>query len=249
MNTNSNSLYKKYLNYESETSRAPYQPELGFYDAIRNGDIKKVQLHCSEPFAEKTGLGILSYNALQNIKYHFAITVALITRYCIDGGMDFSIAYSISDYYILSADQARTLDEISRLHRVMCMDYAKKMQDISKHNMYSKHISDCIDYINDNLNTRITVSSLAAYINISSSYLSRLFKQEVSMSVSEYIQHKKLEVAKNMLQYSEYSISEISTYLAYPSHSYFTEVFRKSTKMTPMSYRTAHYQKFVPGSD
>lgn len=40
----------------------------------------------------KKGLGILSDSPLQNLKYHFAITAALLARYCIEGGMEVSEA-------------------------------------------------------------------------------------------------------------------------------------------------------------
>ena len=63
------------------------------------------------------------------------------------------------------------------------------------------------------------------------------------MSISDYIQSKKLETSQNMLRYSDYSISEIAAILAYPSHSYFTEVFRKETGLTPSQYRDVHFRK------
>ena len=40
-------------------------------------------------------MGVLSKNALTNLKYHFVITVALVTRYCIEGGMETEQAYRL----------------------------------------------------------------------------------------------------------------------------------------------------------
>lgn len=235
-------LYKKFINRENDTIRAAYLPELEFYNAIKTGDIKKVRSLCKETLPEKKGLGILSNNPLQNLKYHFTVATALITRYCIEGGMDFNAAYTLSDYYILSADECSSIRELSTLHLTMCMDYTKRMQNLKKQSVCSKPIAECIDYIYEHLHTRITVQTLADHVNLSASYLSRLFKKEMAVSVSDYIQLKKMEVAKSMLQYSDYSISAISEILAFPSQSYFTEVFRKHTNTTPLNYRTNHYR-------
>ncbi len=240
---NNPQLYQEFLHREQEEVRAPYRPELDFYSAIKNGDMERVMYVCKEPFDQKEGLGMLSENALQNIKYHFVITAAMITRYCIEGGMDFGAAYNLSDYYIMKADKCVTKREISDLHAKMCKDYTKKMQLQKKQKIFSRHVSECVDYIYDHLHTRITVSVLADYVQLSESYLSRIFKQEMGMSISEYIQFKKLETAKRMLSYSDYSVAEIATILAFPSHSYFSEVFHKSEGMTPLKYRAIYYRR------
>ena len=83
---------------------------------------------------------------------------------------------------------------------------------------------------------RITLESLAGEVSLSPGYLSRLFKKEMGMSVSQYISMQKIETAKNMLRYSDYSPAQIASILGYPSQSYFTECFRKATSVTPKRF-------------
>jgi AraC family transcriptional regulator len=64
----------------------------------------------------------------------------------------------------------------------------------------------------------------------------------MGISVSSYIQSKKIETAQNMLCHSDYAISVISTTLAFPSQSYFTSVFREKTGKTPTQYRAEHFR-------
>ena len=167
----------------------------------------------------------------------------MIARYCIEGGIDFSLAYTLSDYYILAGDNCKSIEELSTLHSSMIIDYTNRMNSLHHTKLYSKHISDSIDYIYNHLHTRITVATLADHIGLSPAYLSRLFKEETDMSISEYIRRKKLETAKSMLAYSDYSLSNISSILAFPSHSYFTETFRKAFKLTPSEYRSKNYKR------
>lgn len=175
------------------------------------GEIAKVRELCPDDLSTKEGLGILSNNPLQSLKYHVVIGISVITRYCIDGGMDYHAAYTLSDYYIQLADKCTSMDELSKIHKTMCLDYTTRMQKLrSRIQPYSKPISACIDYIYDNLHTRITLTNLATHVDLSPAYLSRLFKQETSMPISRYIQCKKIEVAKRMLEHSDYSIATIA---------------------------------------
>ena len=123
------------------------------------------------------------------------------------------------------------------------------MKALRKQKVCSKHIADCLDYIYDHLHTRITIEDLAAHVSLNPSYLSRLFKKEIGTPISNYIQAKKIETAKNMLVYSEHSLSEIASTLAFPTQSYFTEVFRKKTGITPNEYRARHFRNTEIGKN
>ena len=235
-------LYQQYVRRELETFRAPYDPEPEFYSYVSQGNTEKVKELCREPFQEKRGLGILSDSPLQNLKYHFAITAALLARYCIEGGMEVSEAYDLSDYYIHKADCMKSTEAVSGLHPVMCLDYAAHMEKLHREKACSRPIASCLEYIYDHLHTRITVPVLAAHVGLSPSYLSRLFAQEMGRNISVYIQDKKIETARNMLCYSDHAISVISSTLAFPSQSYFTALFRKKTGKTPGQYRAEHFR-------
>ena len=217
-------VYREFVQRENNLLRAPYNPEVSFYTAIKEGDVAKVEQLCQESLLDKEGLGTLSDHYLQNIKYHYVITTAIIARYCIEGGMELSNAYSLSDFYIQKADRCK-------------MDYAKRMRNLRKSKISSLHIAVCLDYIYDHLHTHITAEQLAKLTGLNISYLSRLFKKETGQTISNYIRDKKIETAKNMLLYSDFSPSEIASILAFPSQSYFTEVFRKTTGVTPRKYQ------------
>lgn len=232
-------VYRNYLTQEEGFLHAPYDPEMEFYSAIRQGDEAKVEklFAESEPLHEKKGLGRLSADPLRNMKYHFTITAAIVARTCIEGGMDLAAAYGLSDFYILKMDGENDIGNISQLHQMMCLDYAKRMKLLSQRRIHAKPVVKSITYIRENLHTKITVEDLAAAAGCSASYLAHLFRQETGYSVQRYIQMQKIETAKNMLRYSEFSISEIAATLSFPSQSYFTEVFRRNTGVSPGKYR------------
>lgn len=236
-----NIFYKDFLEKEKNFIRAPYNPEMEFYSAIKEGNEEEVRMLLNrERFMDKPGFGTLSGNALTDIKYHFVITAALAARHCIEGGMELSKAYTLSDYYIQKADACTKLHEVSDLHSIMCLDYTVKMKAYSKRKICSLHIANCLDFIYDNLHKRITVDMLSAEVGLNQSYLSRLFKKEVGCSISDYIMDKKMEAAQNMLMYSNLSLQKIAVQLAFPSQSYFAEVFIKKMGISPRKYRAEY---------
>ncbi len=249
LNTEKELSYKEFIMRENEAYHAPYSPEFEFYIAVKSGDVDKVAQLCKNEFSDKAGLGKLSENPLQNLKYHFVVTIALVSRYCIEGGMEHETAYILSDLYIQKVDICTTTQQISQLHSAMSADYAERMKKIRKSQIFSKQIIRCVDYIYNNLHKRIFISDLAQYTGLNSSYLSKLFKKETGMTVTEYIQNKKIETAKNMLKYSKYLTSQIATILAFPNQSYFVEVFKKKVGMTPKKYQDMYFREIGIGTE
>ena len=185
--------------------------ELDFYSAIANGEIELVQENCNEQaFTNPEGMGVLSTDALRNIRYHYVVTVALITRFCVHEGLEQEKAYNLSDFYILEMDKCKTIEQISKLHDVMCLDFCKHMHEIKNGQVLSKQVVLCLDYIYSHTHYRITIREVAEYLRLSESYLSRLFKKEMGISFSQYILNLKIDKAKNLLRFSEYSIGEIT---------------------------------------
>ena len=88
---------------ENDFSHLPYDDELSFYNAVKRGDlelVKKTMLPLSNQ-----RLGRLSDNGLRNMQYHLIITIAFITRFCIEGGVDPELAYTLSDLNIQRIDK------------------------------------------------------------------------------------------------------------------------------------------------
>ena len=153
--------------------------------------------------------------------------IPLMTRFAIEGGLDSESAYNTSDLYIYNMNKCLSVDEVLDLHFEMVSYFTKYMQNLKKENIISKHVSRCLDYIDQHLHEKILLDHLASHVELNTSYLSVLLKKETGHSVSDYILKRRLEVAENMLRNSDYSCSEISSFLAFNSQSHFTEAFRK----------------------
>jgi AraC-like DNA-binding protein len=230
----------EFYNREYSLSHIPYDKEMAFYQSIRNGDMEEMHRLFTPLCVE--GFGKLSDNSLRNLKYHLIITIAFITRYCIEGGLEMENAYNLSDIYIRKIDTCNSEEELHDIHRELCESYVKRMQKCRPAARYSKPIQLAIDYIYDNLHEKILISDIAEVTKLSESYISRLFHKETGMSISTYIINKRIDAAKNLLMYTDYSTSEISNFLNFSSESHFISTFKRVTEFTPKKFRLYNFR-------
>lgn len=223
---------------ENEEKHPPYEQEMEFYHLISEGKLEELKkLRVGKPASDDKVRGVLSENPLRNSQYHFVVMISMITRKCIEAGLESDVAYEMSDIYISRADGAKTREEVNQIREEAIYGFTRTMSNLKKKAIYSKQIVLCLDYISENLHNNISVSELAEYVKLNETYLSKLFKKEMGISISEYIRIKKIEEAKGLLKYSDKTSIEIATDLGFSSHSYFISVFKKTVGMTPREYR------------
>lgn len=235
---------------EASKYRVSYDQEISFYDMVSHGELDKLQYYLDNLNATVTKkAGVLSDSDVSNRKYHTIIMTALISRFCIEAGMDISVSYALSDIFIRKLDKLTSVKAINEMSDYIAMTYCRKMCDIVKKEVVSRHIVLAIDYIRSHIQDNLTVESVAAALSLNSSYLSKLFKQEMGMTISRYIREQKIQIAQNMLRHLDESSLNIANYLGFSSQSHFIQVFKKSTGMTPEEYRkTFYHQSWMKGN-
>lgn len=92
-------------------------------------------------------------------------------------------------------------------------------------------------YIDEHIGEDLSLARLANVIHFNPSYLSRLFKQESGINLSEYIDEARIEKAKELLKQDEIKIAEVGVRIGYETPHSFTRFFKKSIGFTPMEYR------------
>lgn len=231
--------YMAYLDRENNTRHHYFDEEMKQYRLMQAGDPGAVEESAAMMRRMQEQLR-LSRDPLLNVKYLFVANITIATRFAIEGGMDSETAYNSSDLYISGLERCRTPEEVLELHREMFGYFTRHMTSIKKDRVYSRPVIQCMDYIDLHLHMPVRLAELADYVKLNASYLSVLFKKETGSSVSEYILNRRLDTAKNMLLYSEYSASQISEILTFSSQSHFIRAFKKREGMTPREYRLLH---------
>lgn len=92
-------------------------------------------------------------------------------------------------------------------------------------------------YIQENFNKSITLEEVSEVVGFAPTYLSNLFKKETGSTFLEYVQFKRMEVAKHLLRTTNLSVAVIGEKVGYGDVRYFTRTFMKNSGLKPNEYR------------
>ena len=83
----------------------------------------------------------------------------------------------------------------------------------------------------------LSVESICKELHVSSSYFSKIFKQETETTFLNYLISRRMEEAKMLLKMTDYKSHVIGTMVGYPEPNYFSYVFKKHCGISPVKYR------------
>lgn len=182
-------------------------------------------------------IGVTGNNAIRQLKNNIIIITTLCTRAAIDGGLEYDTAYELSDHFIQLTEQTDNPDILYELLSKIAYTFAEKVSQAQTPTSADGRLQKAILYIKQNTNQHITVGDVARYVGFSKSYFSTYFKENLGFSVRDFILRCKLEEGRRLLQFTNKSISTISTFLCFSSQSHFQTAFKKQFGMTPNEYR------------
>lgn len=98
-------------------------------------------------------------------------------------------------------------------------------------------IRKSIEYMNKNLNQKLSLNQISKEAGYSPTYFTTLFKKETNYAPLTYFSHLKIVKACEFLDYTQIKVKEISFTLGYTDPYYFTKDFKKKMGMSPRQYR------------
>ncbi|BCN32472.1 response regulator transcription factor [Anaeromicropila herbilytica] len=103
---------------------------------------------------------------------------------------------------------------------------------------YQSLLINAKEYINQYYsNEDISLQKVANHVNISPSYFSTIFSQQVGQKFIDYLTDIRMKKAKELLSSSSMKISEIGYAVGYNDPHYFSFIFKKAENVTPKEYR------------
>lgn len=96
-----------------------------------------------------------------------------------------------------------------------------------------------IAHIHDHLDQNLSLSEIAATLQMSPHYFASLFKQSTGQTPHQYVLRCRIEKAKQLLAQRKLAIADISQQVGFQNQSHFTTVFHKYVKTTPNAYRNS----------
>lgn len=150
-----------------------------------------------------------------------------------------TVEISLKDF-LDNLDKLETLEEVKiwfmELYLNCVSQFNKKKLDRVKNT-----VKTVLNYIETNYNDpSLSPESIADYVNISSNYLRTIFKNTVDKSLSNHISEVRFNKAKELLETTDLTASEISTDVGFSNTNYFYTAFKKNYGISPNQYRNMH---------
>ncbi|HHD2753187.1 TPA: AraC family ligand binding domain-containing protein [Clostridium perfringens] len=105
------------------------------------------------------------------------------------------------------------------------------------------YIQDALNFINSNYMNNITVQEIADYVNLSRSYLYKMFIKNLGISPQKYLINLRMYKATLLLKSTKLPIGEVANSVGYSDSLLFSKTFSKHFSMSPLHYRNNQVNK------
>ena len=109
--------------------------------------------------------------------------------------------------------------------------------DSLKYSTKNTHVINTLKYKNDNITAPLSLDSVCKEVHLSKEYTARVFKREMGITVTQYINQQKLDIAKNLLISNEFDLQSIAEKVGYQNYNYFSRIFKKHFGITPIGMK------------
>lgn len=238
MNTSSSFSLSADLPSSSESPHGETEYENLLLKCIEDGNhnYKKILPDIFSDYSESFAPG----HPLRQVQDEAIAASTLYSRAAIRGGLSRDTSLALSGLYIESVESAESVSEIISLHHIMLDDFITRVHDIKQLESYSVVTKACVDYIRQHITENLTVLDVAQAVGYAGYYVSTLFKNDLHMSIANFIKQEKVAYAKPLLENTLMPIGDIADKLSFSSPSYFCFVFNTYTGQTPAMYRKTH---------
>jgi two-component system response regulator YesN len=179
-------------------------------------------------------LGILKARMLE--------LLSILSRSAVEGGVDIDVMLEKNLNYVNKVMRINNQEDlcawISRaLNEFIELVYSS--QDARK----VSQIRPAINYIDANYNKPVTLADVARASHLSVSRLAHIFKEQMGITIIDYLTSVRIERAKELLLATDQNCTEICFEVGYNNQSYFTRSFKGFVGMTPRQFRTENQRK------
>lgn len=211
-----------------------YEAENRLIEAVSQGQSRKAELMLAH--TSQFNLEQRTQEMLRNTKNYTIILNTLLRKAAEQGGVHPLYIDRLSSEFATRIEKLKRQDDISAFWQEMAHRYCLL---VKKHSLkpYSPLIQKVISRVEFDLAGDLSLKANAKALNVNASYLSTLFKKELGMNLTEYVNGKRVEYAIYLLNTTKLSISMVGQRCGIQDDNYFTKIFKKYVGKTPKQFR------------
>lgn len=211
-----------------------YAGENAMMDAVRTGNLKKVDTHIGRITAAVFDKRLPDH--LRTLKNYCIITNTLLRKAAEQGGVHPVYLDSVSSDFAEKIEQISSPAVCPSMIGSMARSYCRLVKNHSAKS-YSPAVQKAMICVDADLSAPLSLRYLADELNINSSYLSSLFKKETGITVTAYIIRQRINYAKHLLKNTRLQIQTVAQHCGLGDVHYFSKLFKKETGLTPREFR------------
>lgn len=181
----------------------------------------------------------LAKDQVRSLKNSLIGTCTLFTRAIITGGVHPENAFDLSDVFILQIEETNDVVSLKELEYEMLYSFLETLNNEKKPS-YNAIVNKTILFIHNEILNHLSLEHIASNVKVHPYYLSKLFKEQVGITITEYITRKRIEDSKYFLLHSELPILNIAIVLGFCNQSYYTKLFKSYNEITPLQFRNQY---------
>ena len=223
-----------------------YDIENSFIRMVREGNVEELRTAISEMinFSSNNDPSLFLEFYAKNASSGMSVLRTLTRKAAEEAGVNVVTIDRITQSAVQKINTETNTERITKITLEMVIKLAEEARKArSLFSNLSPAISRCVDYIRLHYPEEISLSVLIDIAAMSKANLTRRFLKETGTTIISFIRDTRCYHAKKLLENSELSIKEISSYVGYEDYNYFTKVFRSVTNLTPSEYRSQHSKR------
>ena len=205
--------------------------------AVQHGNYKKV--HSLLESAGMIRFANRIEDEIQECKHRLIVINTLMRRAVYQGGVHPLHIDFLSNIHAVKINQISNTKEAEDLTLSIVMSYCKLVEDHSL-TSYSKPIQRIITTVDASITADLRLNTFAKELFMNPSYLSALFKSEVGITLTEYVNKRRLKYSTTLLESTTMPIQEVAANCGIADIHYYTRLFKREYNMTPREYRKSH---------
>lgn len=176
-------------------------------------------------------------DALREAKNNVIAFTVLASRAAMQGGVVPGTAAELQRYYLHATETCRSYADLVELNNAMIEDFVHRVQGAKSRKGMSRTVRECCEYLQLHLTKPFDLQQMARSVGYTEYYLTKKFRRETGLKVTEYLKKARLEHARHLLEVSHESIQDISDRLQFSSRNHFSKAFSQQYGISPSAYR------------
>lgn len=212
-----------------------YEKENALLEAVSRGQ-RQEAFKLLTDHSEKLQMRRYTSDSLRNAKDSCIAFHAKVQKAAEKGGVHPFHLENVGEEFCCQMEDASTIQEVRNISQNMLRRYIQLVRRMAVPQC-SDIVRQAVKLVQLGLSAPLSVKYLAESLNVHPDYLSRVFKRDMGIALTAYINKERIIRAIHYLTETQLPVRDIALYVGFEDVNYFSRVFKRYVECSPSQYR------------